>query len=289
MSIHNIKHVISYVPEAIELTKKAHVEEEFPVNSKDSAILSGLELSYLTKVAGEKVDSHISQRVNRAVDLYGARNDVDRLTDLMVSRVNEKKASEIDYSDEVKQAEEVVESMTSGMFDLEKIASKSASLYDEYSDLVQSDTVKRYAGVGVINKEAAELALSERYRRTKDEKFMKLASIINGSKVETLTPDQNRMIAEAVTGMDKEAGLYGLDFYKEAIMVKAASMASATMIDLGGRSVTAETIMGKIGSVAHVIGEDVASDIENSTSPMEVKAIVESLPLDLKAILKRYM
>lgn len=288
MPIQNIKHVISYVPEAVELTKQAHVDKEFPTNSKDSTILSALEITYLTKVAGTKVDTEVQDRVNSAVSLYGVGEGVSELSSLMLSRVNEKQASEVDFSEEVSQAQEVVEAMTCGRFDLEKVAHKASSLYDEYSDLVTSDIVKRYAGVGMLNKEAAELALSYRYSRTKDDRFMKIASIINSSKVEKFTPEENRMIADAVVGLEKEAGMVGMDFYKDALMVKSASISSSIMIDLGGRQVSAETIIAKAPTVANVIGEDVASDIENA-SPVEVKAIVDSLPMDLKAILRRYM
>lgn len=288
MAIQNIKQVISYVPEAIELTKQAHVTEEFPVNSKDSSLMSALEITFLEKVAGQGVPFEIKDRVQRAVSLYGASEDASRLSSLMLSRVNEKQASEVSYADEVNQAQEVIESMTSGMFSLEKIAQRSADLYDNYSDLISSDIVKRYAGAGMINKEAAHLALSSRYQSSGDERFMKIASIINGSKVESLSPEENRMIADAVTGLDKEAGLYNLDFYKEAIMVKAASISSSTMVDLGGRQVSAETIIAKAPLISNVIGTDVAADIENG-SPVEVKAIVESLPMDLKAVMKRYM
>lgn len=287
MSIHNIKEIISYVPEALEFTKQAHVEKEFPTNSKDSTILSALEIAYLTKVANQKVDYEVSERVEKASRLYGVMDKVAELSGLLSSRVMEKKASDRQYQDEVRQAEEVIESMRSGLVDLEKIASRSESLYDEYPEYVTSDLVKLYAGEGTLNKEAAELALAVRYKKTGEEGFMKVAKIIHNSDVSKLTPEDNRSIAHAVLDLEKKAQMYGMDFYRDAFMVKSASISNATTVTINGKSVPVSKIIAVAPSISNVIGEDVAKSIEDG-GPEEVKAIVESLPLDLKSVIAKY-
>lgn len=287
MSIHNVKEIISYVPEAIEFTKQAHVEKEFPTNSKDSTILSALEISYLTKVANEKVDPDTADRVKKASELYGVTQKVEELSTLMQDRVLEKSASEREYEEEVKQAEEIIESMRCGLVDLEKIASRSEDLFDEYSEHVTSDLVKLYAGAGVLNKEAAELALAIRYKQTGNEDFMKVAKVIHNSDVSKLTPEDNRSIAHAVLDLEKQAQVHGMDFYRDAFMVKSASISNATTVKISGKDVPVSKIMAVAPTISNVIGEDVAKSIEEG-GPEEVKAIVDSLPMDLKKVLATY-
>ncbi len=287
MSIHNVKEILEYVPEAFEHTKQAHVEKEFPTNSKDSTILSGLEVQYLTKIANETVSIDVLERVKLASDLYQVTNKISELGSLMLGRVNEKQASSIDHSADVEVAEEVIESMTAGLVDLEKVASRSEDLYDNYHGNITSNTVKLYAGAGLLNKEAAELALAIRYQKSGNEEFMKVAQVIHGSDVAKLSEEDNRLIARAVTELDKEAQLYGMDFYKDAFMVKEASISNSTKVKCGGQDVSAERIIAVAPSISNVIGEDVAKEISNS-GPAEVKAIVESLPMDLKQLIGKH-
>lgn len=283
MSIHNIKEIIQYVPEAVELTKKASVRDDFPTNSKESTILSALEVAYLTKVANELVSCEVVERVDKATRLYGVSDTIEELSGLMSSRAFEKQASVIGYQEEVKQAEEVLESMGCGLFNLEKVASRAEQLYDDYGDYVSSDFVRLYAGVGYLNKEAAELGLAIRYKRTGNEGFMKVARIIHGSDVSKLSEEDNRSIAHAVVELEKEAHLTGLNFYEEAFMVKAAEV----MVKLAGQQVSADRIIAVAPSISNVIGEDVAEELSKSGSE-EVKAIAESLPLDLQQLIAKY-
>ena len=286
MSIHTIREVINYVPEAYDMMKQAHVEKEFPTNSKDSTAMSALEIEYLTKVAQQRVAEDIVDRVNTAVELYGIKDDITKLAKTMVNRVNEKQASEVDYEQEVRMAEEYVESQCSGLFDLEKVASTSENLYDEYSDYVESDTVKRYAGAGKLIKEAAELALVSRYKNSGNDEFMKIARLIHNTDVNKLDTEDNRAIAQQVSQLDKQAGLYGYDFYKDAFLVKEADLASSLQVQLAGKKIPVEKIITTAPSLSGAIGEDVAQQLTGD--PEEVKAIAESLPLDLQKIIVKY-
>jgi hypothetical protein len=204
-----------------------------------------------------------------------------------MGRINEKQASAVDNSAEVETAEEVIESMTAGLVDLEKIASRSEALYDDYKDDVTSDTVRLYAGAGKLNKEAAELALAVRYQKTGNEDFMKIAKVIHGTDVDKLSEDDNRQIAHAVTELDKEAQLHGMNFYQDAFMVKAANIVSSTSVKCAGKDISADRIIAVAPTLANVIGEDVAGEIAKA-GPAEVKAIVESLPMDLKKLIAKY-
>ena len=160
-------------------------------------------------------------------------------------------------------------------------------MYDEYGDFVSSDTVKLYAGAGTLNKEAAELALAIRYKRTGNDGFMKVAKVIHGSDVSKLTQEDNRMIAHAVVELEKEAQLFGMNFYKDAFMVKEASILNSTVVKVSGQSIPVSRIMAVAPSISNVIGEDVAKEISEG-GPEEIKAIVESLPMDLQKLIAKY-
>jgi hypothetical protein len=116
---------------------------------------------------------------------------------------------------------------------------------------------------------------------------MKIAKVIHSSDVSKLSEEENRLIAHAVLGLEKEAQLPNMNFYKDAFMVKAASVSSSTTATLAGQKVSISRIMAVAPSLANVIGADVAKELSEG-GPAEVKAVAESLPLDLQKLLSTY-
>lgn len=284
MLAYNLKKVLAVVPEALDMVKKASIEEDFPVNNKDSAIGSYLATQYLMKVAGQRVGYDIVNRVTSAVEYFGASEQVKPLVEKIAaySVAETKKTKALPEKEVLAYLQAEFEGNLSGFVDLEKVAEQAAFLYDTYKDKITSDEVKRYAGVGYLNKEGAVGSLIARYELTKDQTFLKAARLIEDNGVQ---PDKLRRVAQMITMMDKSAEICsrGFNFYKEAI-VKEANV----KIKLAGSSVAYENIV-KFGSdrIGQVLGKDVADGLGKSA--MEDKHVLESLPLDLQKILYSFV
>lgn len=280
MTIHALRETLELVPEAAELCKKASVADGFPTDSKDSTIASALKLNYMVKIAGEKVQPEDVSKVYLAANLYGVLDKVAEFTDLMQQRVHIKQASVTNESAELRVAESYIETQTCGFMDIEKVASASAELYDNYSEDVSSPVVKRYACAEVFVKEAAVAALNGRNSVAPNKGFDKLATILEASDFSKFSQEEVRNIASCVTQLDKRACLMGYDFYKEAFITKEAAC-SALMVNVDKQQVPVENILR--APVGSILGEDVAKEM--GSDPYQVKAVVEALPLDMQKLL----
>jgi hypothetical protein len=148
-----------------------------------------------------------------------------------------------------------------------------------------SEDVKRYSGNAFLNKEAAVNALAARYQVTQNPDFVKIASAIGRSDVTFFKPERVADICQTVAGMDKLAGLSlkGFDFYKEALLTKAASIHSALTVRLCNQDIPYEKVdrLSK-EAVSHYIGSDVAKELNGD--PANTKQVLETLPLDLQRV-----
>lgn len=284
MAIHSLKAVIGLIPDVVEHIKQAKVEQEFPTDCKDSVLASALEIVYLTKIAHQKISETDINRVSKAVSLYKLQDEVASYSDQMTKSASSVE-KEIDYQEEIKQAEYLFEGNLSGLFDLEKTASQAESLWDSYSDYITSPEIEIYSGAGYLNKQAAIESLHARALVSKNPKFTKLASIINATKDKDFTVEDNRMISKAVLDLEKSANIYGIgfNFYKEAFLTKAASV-SVLQVKLAGKSVPVESILRTgMDKISHYLGSDIAQEMGND--PQQIKAVAESLPLDSQKVL----
>lgn len=284
MAIPSLKAVIGLIPDVVEHIKQAKVEREFPTDCKDSVLASALEIVYLTKIAHQKVPDVDINRVNKAVSLYKLEDQVASFGDQMTKSASSVD-KEIDYQEEVKQAQYIFEGNLSGLFDLEKTASQAEALWDNYSDYITSPEIEVYSGAGFLNKQAAVDALHARAVVSKNQKFTKLASIIDATKDRDFTIEDNRMISKAVLDLEKSANIYGIgfNFYKEAFLTKAAS-ASVLHVKLAGKSVPVENILRTgMDKISHYLGKDVADEM--GSDPQQIKVVAESLPIDSQKVL----
>lgn len=283
MTIHALRDVLELVPEAEELCKQASIEDGFPTNSKDSTIASALKLEYMVKVAGEKVSLEDVRRVNLAARLYGVMDKVAELSTTLQDRALIKQAAELVNEDQdLRIAEDYIETQTCGFMDIEKVASASSELYDAYEADIKSPVVKRYACAEVFVKSAAVAALKSRHNRAPTNGFDKLASIIEASDEDRFSQEEIRSIADCVTKLDKRAGITtdGYNFYKEAFITKEAA-ASSLMITLDRQKVPVENILRV--PVGSILGDDVAKEM--GSDPYTIKAVAESLPSDMQKLL----
>ena len=284
MLAYSLKKVLGVVPEALDMVKKANIEADFPVNNKDSAIGSYLAINYLMKVANEKVRLDTINRVTSAVEYFGAAEQVKPLIEKISSyAISEyKKQRQLPEKEVLAYLQAEFEGNLSGFVDIEKVAQQAEFLYDTYKDKITSDEVKRYAGVGFLNKEAAVGSLIARYELSKDEAFLKAARLIQNNDVK---PEQLRKVAKVITQLDKhtEVSSRGFNFYKECI-TKEANI----NINLAESPVSYTNII-KFGNdrIGQVLGKDVAEELGKSA--MEDKQVLESLPLDLQKVLYSFV
>lgn len=282
MSIHNIRKAASLLNDE-GLIKKANINKDFSTDSKDETLATAVEVAYLIKVAHEHVPYHVQERVTKAVNLYGLTQDVTAYMGSMISNNAMEKVASANEQ-ELRAAEVIFEGNLAGLVDLEKIASQAEQLDDNYGEMIKSAEVKRYAGEFVLNKVAAVEHLKARHYLTKNEEFVKIASIIEASKPDTFTSDDNRLIARAVTMLDKQAKLNvkGFNFYKEAFITKQAAV-SALPVTINGKTIAIETLLSKSAQLEQIVGEKMPTD------PQTLKAVVESLPLDLQKMICHYV
>ena len=288
MLAHNIKDILTRVPEAIDMVKKADLEKDFPVDSADSAAASYLRVMYLEKVASRKVDLDTKELVTKAASLYGIKDRLDPFKERFASL--EKKAQEAyEFGSTLKELEAGFEGDLGGygFLGLEKAAAAAEAIVSQFGDQVTSEAVKRYSGRAWLNKEAAVQALTSRYMTTKEVNFVKVARVVvNSIKEDDF--DAIRSLCGTVTQLDKKAGLdlIGFDFYKEALITKESAFASVMNVNLAGTSVPWESIQ-KFGKdrIASTIGADIAKAMTGNI--VADKAMLESLPRDNQIMLAK--
>lgn len=288
MLAHNIKDILTKVPEAMNMVKQANLEEDFPSDSKDSVSASYLRVHYLEKIAGKDVDEATVKKITKAAELYGVKD----VLDTMVTKFSdmEKKASvstNNPFKVSLSQLEANFEGNLGGLgfLGIEKAASAAKAIYAEFGDAVKSEAVLRYAGHGWLNKQAAIMVLANRYHATKEPAFVKVARLVMDNIIES---DFNAIsnLCDTVQSLDKQAGLdiIGFNFYKEALYTKEADLLSSMTVKIDGKSVPWESIQ-KFGKdrIGSILGADVAKAMTGDAATD--KAMLESLPADSQKML----
>jgi hypothetical protein len=284
MLAHSIKEVLTLVPEALDFIKEASLEQDFPVDNKDSAAASYLTAAYLVKVAGKVLDVDLLKRLEKAASLYDVKQEMDKFISRFIPI--EKQASEKEIIEMIKSAEALFEGNLCGFLNIEKAAERATELMTKYTSKINSSEVKRYAGQAWLNKEAAVYALANRYYATKEQNkhFLKIARLINDSvREDDFTSIKD--ICKTVTYLDKQAGLdvIGFNFYKEALITKEAAITAGLSVILNGVPVSYTKIVAlgkdRIGSY---LGKDIGNSLKGDPSD---KFILESLPLPQQILL----
>lgn len=288
MLAHSFKPILELVPEAYEMIKQASVEQDLPLDSRDSCIASALEMKYHEHVDGKSVDVFAIEKIAHAVTLYGATEIVADLSNKLIKAAAERRQSSTTQADrkESCMAKQASFEVAGLVMDLAVVADDAAGLYKEAQELgvEPSDSVKRYSGHGLLNKKAAVEALASRYHVTQNPNFVKIASAIGRMDTISMKPETVFDVCKTVSMMDKEAGLTakGYNFFNEAVMMKSA--ASALQVNLCNKAYPYEKIQALGRSrIAQFIGEDVAKEVD--AGPMNGKQVLETLPADLQQIL----
>lgn len=291
MLAYTLKEIISLVPEAMPLVKQAHISQDMPLDNRDSCIASALQVKYLSEVEYRPVDVFALEKVAKAVKLYGVQDIVDDLSAKLVKAAQEKQQEQVTKKDElaqfhVKQAS--FESEMAGFANPAQISEQAQAMYKQAQELnvTPSDQVLRYSGHGYLDKQAAIQSLAARFQASQSPDFVKIAQAIYKLDTCTMKPETVQDICSTVSKMDYEAGLSarGFDFYKEAVLVKQAEIASALKVTLCGKAVPYESI-ARLGrdTISQYVGEDVAKDMD--AGPLQAKQVLEALPLDLQRLI----
>ena len=286
MLAYTLKEILDLVPEAASFTKQASVEQDMPLDNKDSCIATALKLKYHEKVAFKAVDVFAIEKVASAVKAYGVESEVKALSDRMVKAAQERTATAAALAtDDYLTKQAYFEGELAGLR-TDTLSKEAAALYDEAKTkgIEPSDAVVRYSGHGYMDKEAAVKALANRFYATQNPSFVKLAAAIHKLPGQ-IKPETVRDICDTISGMDKEAGLStkGYNFYNETILTKEAAVISALNVKLCGQNVPFEKIakLGK-GRFSSFIGADVGNEFDRG--PVHFKQVLETLPMDLQKV-----
>ena len=288
MLAYSLKHVIELVPQSFEFVKQASIGEDYPVDNASSTIASALAIEHHKYFTGRSVDPAVLEKVAQAVELYGVKQDVAKLSDQLQKAAYDKAmASLTDPVEEYHIKEAGFAGELSGFADIEALSKSAIELYKQASELntTPSEQVLRYSGHAYLNKQAAVESLASRYKASGDVGFAKIAVALGRMPVENLKPETIQDICHTVTLMDKQANLHlkGYDFYREALLTKQAELVSVLRLKLAGVEVPYESIQ-RVGKdrISQYVGADVAKEMDGG--PAHFKQVLETLPLDLQRL-----
>ena len=286
MLAYDLNNILQIVPEAVGMVKEASLSEDFPTDSKDSTLASGLQIAYLTKVAGEIVDYVIQDKVSRAAIAYGISDELEKLAAKITTfGMAEKKASLYNAQESLRLQEEVLRGSLGFHQDLTKVASYAEGITARFNGQEFSYETDLYSANLPFGESEVTNALQKRAYVTGDSRYNEILSVVTEFSFESLNfsgQEKRASVAKAVVGLDQEH-FYNGDFYREAF-VKEASY----NISLGNKTVPFEKI-ARLGSahIGDILGKDVASALTGDYC--NDKAVLESLPLDEKNALGRFV
>ena len=95
MIAYTLKQVLALVPEALPFVKKASIEEDFPLNNKDSCMASALAVEYCRHISHQSIDPDTLDKVASAAEVYGLVDSVNTLTGLLKERSTFEKSASV--------------------------------------------------------------------------------------------------------------------------------------------------------------------------------------------------
>ncbi len=286
---YKLKSVLEILPELLPLVKQASITQEYPTDNKDSCLASAMVLQHSR---AEKISTpyEVIEKVAAAVEVYGLGDTVSKFSDTLELRKMggmQKQAAMLEQGTfESRQA--FFEGELCGRKDLPKLEKLAQSLFEESQarGVEPSAAVRTYSGNAYLSKQAALTALGRRFSVTKNDVFVKLAAALS-REAEVLPPNRTvQSLCQTVTGMDKTAGLHdqGFDFYKETLLTKEAVLGGSNVNLCGKDYPLGDVLKLPRDQVDHYLGKDIGEGL--SSDPVTAKAVVESLPNDMKHVMK---
>lgn len=286
---YTIKPILELVPEALDLVKAASVDEEYPTNSASSCLASYLQMEYMLKVSGEPVDPFAFEKVASAIEVYDLKDQAKTLAKDMVKRAHLNRVSALEKGSP-KQAyltkEAQFNNSLCGYIDVLVASTTAKELVKEAQELhiTPHRDVQRYSGSMYLNKEACIASLRNRFQRTNQESFEKLASKIESLDTWKFDKEAVQSLCSFITDLDRECDLHlkGFNIYKEALFDEAGAK-KAMNVTLCNKQVPYHKIerLGK-EAIASYVGQDVADEFDSG--PVHMKQVLETLPRDLQQV-----
>lgn len=281
--------LLAYLPELKELVKSAEVVEGLSTKTREDTLFSSLKVAYQEKVAHVYVDPLEAARVRKAARLYGLDKTAEDLSTLLQSKVALTKTASLQKEAELVVAQENFDNLCSGFKNVDRLVKAARALYDNFEDSVESEKVKQYACAGHLDKSAALRGLKARAKASGNEAFEKLAEALPELDTQRFTLEEKRKFADFVYGLDKKANLQvkGFDFYSEVFLTKEAAIAGSLTVKLSNnKEVPVSRVQAVAPDLVDALGADVVKELKKDA--YTAKAVVDSLPLDLKTILAKY-
>lgn len=287
---YTLKHVLELIPEAFPLTKRAHVEQNFPTEGRDNCLASALSIEYLKHIKKAAVDFDTLDGVYRSITAYGLHEKVAEFSNLMQARHRDMlvKQSKALTPSSFLEKQAFWEGELSNSPDLVTQGQQAVELVKQASivGVEPSPRVLRYSGNLPLEKEAALSALNSRFHLTKNPVLLKIAAALGKENSFIFNPTLVQSLCSTISGLDKAAGLSarGFDFYKEALVEKQAALRNIR-VRVGKEEYPIESIQ-QIPShlLSQYLGEDFGKELSGQ-DPITTKAVVESLPMDLQNVL----
>lgn len=285
MLAYDMPSILSIVPDAVGFTKQASFNEEYPLDSADSVAASALRVQYLTKVAGQHVDYSTQERVQSAVQAFGLEEEVAKHSAQITKYASAKKNADLYSASETASLQEEILAGSLGYGqDLVKVAAEAGRIVSNF-DTDFSETTLRYSASMPFGETELLSAIEKRAHLTKDERYFQIHKVIEDFSVQALNSadrEKRAHVALAIASVDQEIHYNG-DIYREAF-VKEASV----NIKLHKKTVSFIDIqrLGK-DHIGDILGKDVASALTGDAA--NDKAVLESLPMNEKAALERFL
>lgn len=289
---YTLKQILELVPQALPLVKQASVELDYPTDSRDNCIASGLVVGYKQGISGQTVDLEVMDKVATAMLVYNVEEVVSDLVKEMYEANKQKLVKQASQNKDVLQEsyklkEFAWENQLSGFVDLQGIIKQAEELAREAAqiDVKPSGLIDRYSGNAYLSKEAALDALGARFYATKNDVFVKIAAALS-NEADVIAPGKLvKDLCSTVTKFDKEAGLdlKGFNFYKETLVEKSAAY-NSMLVKIAGVNYSLTKVLALPDSyVDDYLGKGFMK--QANSDPASAKAMIESLPLDSQHVL----
>ena len=263
--ITQIATIINKKPELALLVKKAESWDNFPCEDVAQTFFSAILSGYLEKTAAVPVPEHVKRAVK-------VRNLSQPSIDEMVSSlVKNHLPQEVETADEhLKAAEHLL---------MEKTAAEVREFSEYYNYTFTDPTLKIRAGQEPIYKQAVLEAIEARRAAMDVPVFDPVFAEIEKCAESIIGQPANKIL-DLMKDLDDKVGYTQMGFNFE----KDAARRSDLLVDMGERKVPIESIIPRIGAISKIGGEP----LKTNNLP-ELKAVLESLPRDLKRLALRYV
>jgi len=269
-----ISELLTEFPELSPLVKAAESWDDFPTDTDAQVIFSFALANHMEKSA-QIYD--IPEHVKRAVAVGKIRNpEITRIVDGIAQKQLPKMQAR---SNEALTKEASVPSIVAEEFYMEKSAAELRDIADTYGHQFHTPELAIKAGQKGFSKEAAIESLQSRCAASGDKRYEQLVDMLEKTAGD-LSTERCATLGAAMDILDRETGLasYGFNFAKEA-----AQRRSELPVKLDKKTASIEELLQKHQHLENIVGDKLPKD------PHELKAVMETLPLDLKRLVERHV